>query len=83
MVNIILLSLKVENKVKLILITSLQKLRAKLPIGEKFSISAGAMYRTHERPYGYNPVEIWLNETDEDGFAVNPIGITLGFYYGI
>ena len=57
------------------------EVRAKLPIGKKFSISAGAIYRTHERPYGYNPVEIWLNETDEDGFAVNP-WYTLGFYYG-
>ena len=57
------------------------ELRAKLPIGKKFSLSAGAMYRTHERPYGYNPVEIWLNETDENGWAVNP-WYTLGFYYG-
>jgi hypothetical protein len=57
------------------------ELRAKLPIGKKFSLSAGAIYRTHERPYGYNPVEIWLNETNEDGYAVNP-WYTLGFYYG-
>ena len=41
------------------------ELRAKLPIGKKFSLSAGAIFRTHERPYGYNPVEIWLNETNE------------------
>jgi len=57
------------------------EVRAKLPIGKKFSLSAGAMYRTHERPYGYNPVEIWLNETDDNGWAVNP-WYTLGFYYG-
>jgi len=57
------------------------ELRAKLPIGKKFSLSAGAIYRTHERPYGYNPVEIWLNETDENGWPVNP-WYTLGFYYG-
>jgi len=57
------------------------ELRAKLPIGKKFSLSAGIMYRTHERPYGYNPVEIWLNETTEEGYAVNP-WYTLGFYYG-
>ena len=57
------------------------EVRAKLPIGKKFSISAGAMYRTHERPYGYNPVEIWLNETDENGWAINP-WYTLGFMYG-
>ena len=55
----------------------------RLPIGkkDKFSISAGVIYRTHERAYGYNPIEIWLNEQDEDGFAVNP-WYTLGFEYG-
>jgi hypothetical protein len=57
------------------------ELRAKLPIGKKLSLSAGIMYRTHERPYGYNPVEIWLNETDGNGYALNP-WYTLGFYYG-
>jgi hypothetical protein len=57
------------------------EVRAKLPIGKKFSLSAGVIYRTHERPYGYNPVEIWLNETNEWGNAVNP-WYTLGFYYG-
>jgi hypothetical protein len=57
------------------------EIRAKLPIGKKFSVSAGAIYRTHERPYGYNPVEIWLNETNESGQIVNP-WYTLGFMYG-
>ena len=57
------------------------EVRARLPIGKKFSISAGAIYRTHDRAYGYNPVEIWLNETTPDGFAVNP-WYTLGFMYG-
>ena len=57
------------------------ELRARLPIGKKFSISAGAIYRTHQRPYGYNPVEIWLNEMDGDGNALNP-WYTLGFEYG-
>ena len=57
------------------------EVRAKLPIGKKFSLSAGVIYRTHERPYGYNPVEIWLNETNEWGNAVNP-WYTLGFLYG-
>ena len=57
------------------------EVRAKLPIGKKFSVSAGAIYRTHERPYGYNPVEIWLNETTPEGYPVNP-WYTLGFYYG-
>ena len=57
------------------------EVRAKLPIGKKFSLSAGVMYRTHERPYGYNPIQIWLNESDENGNAVNP-WYTLGFEYG-
>ena len=57
------------------------EVRAKLPIGKKFSISAGAMYRTHERAYGYNPVEIWLNETDENGWPVN-YWYQLGYNYG-
>ena len=57
------------------------EIRARLPIGKKFSVSAGAIYRTHQRPYGYNPVEIWLNEMDEDGNALNP-WYTLGFEYG-
>ncbi len=55
--------------------------RAKLPIGKKFSFSAGVIYRTHERPYGYNPIEIWLNETDENGFPVN-YWYQLGYNYG-
>ena len=55
--------------------------RDKLPIGKQFSISAGAIYRTPDRPYGYNPIEIWLNELDEDGFPVN-YWYTLGFDYG-
>ena len=57
------------------------EVRARLPLGKKFSISAGAIYRTHQRSYGYNPVEIWLNETDENGNALNP-WYTLGFEYG-
>lgn len=57
------------------------EVRARLPIGSKFSISAGAVYRRHDRPYGYNPIEIWLNETDADGNPVNP-WYTLGFDYG-
>ena len=74
------------------------ELRARLPIGKKFSISAGAIYRTHERAYGYNPIEIWLNETeqfyDQDGnpfldengnpveFPSNP-WYSLGYEYGL
>jgi len=47
------------------------EVRARLPIGKKFSVSAGAIARGHERAYGYNPIEIWLNETDEFGNPVN------------
>ena len=57
------------------------ELRGRLPIGKKFSISAGLIARTHDQAFGYNPVEIWLNETDPDGFALNP-WYTLGFEYG-
>jgi hypothetical protein len=57
------------------------EIRGRLPLGKKVSISAGAIYRSHQRPYGYNPIEIWLNETDEFGDAVNP-WYTLGFEYG-
>ena len=57
------------------------EIRARLPIGKKFSVSAGAIYRTHQRPYGYNPVEIWLNEEDDQGNALNA-WYTLGFEYG-
>jgi len=57
------------------------EVRGKLPIGKKFSLNAGAIYRTHERPYGYNPVEIWLNETDSNGWPVN-YWYQLGYNYG-
>ena len=65
------------------------ELRARLPIGKKFSISAGAIYRTHERAYGYNPIEIWLNETETfttpEGevieYPANP-WYALGYEYG-
>ncbi len=57
------------------------EVRGRIPLGKKLSISAGAIYRTHDRPYGYNPVEIWLNETNENGNAVNP-WYSLGFLYG-
>jgi len=55
--------------------------RARLPIGKKFSVSAGVIYRTHEKAYGYNPIEIWLNEEDELGNALNP-WYSLGYEYG-
>ena len=60
------------------------EVRGRLPIGKKFSISAGAIYRTHTRAYGYNPIEIWLNETEiinGEEFPANP-WYTLGYEYG-
>ena len=57
------------------------ELRARLPIGKEFSISVGAIARGHERAYGYNPIEIWLNETNEQGQALNP-WYTLGYDNG-
>ena len=45
------------------------EVRGRLPIGKKFSFSAGAILRGHERAYGYNPVEIWLNEMTVDEFG--------------
>ena len=61
------------------------EVRGRLPIGKKFSLSAGAIYRTHQTPYGYNPIEIWLNETEVDDFGneypKNP-WYTLGYVYG-
>ena len=57
------------------------EVRGRLPIGKKFSFSAGAILRGHERAYGYNPVEIWLNEIDENGNAVNQ-WYELGRNYG-
>ena len=57
------------------------EVRARLPIGKKFSISAGVIARTHQKAFGYNPIELWLNEIDEDGNPVN-YWYTLGFDYG-
>tara|TARA_B100001769_G_scaffold266911_1_gene253685 strand:+ start:1424 stop:2647 length:1224 start_codon:yes stop_codon:yes gene_type:complete len=60
------------------------EVRGRIPIGEKFSISAGAIYRTHDRAYGYNPIEIWLNETQIINGEEYPANYwyTLGFEYG-
>jgi len=68
------------------------EVRARLPIGKKFSISAGAIVRGHERAYGYNPVEIWLNETTTitgpDGNPIigpdgNPQEFPVNQWYGL
>jgi len=84
-----------EDKINLEYVSA--EVRARLPLGKKFSISAGVIARGHERAYGYNPIEIWLNETefitgpdgepilDQDGnqieFPINP-WYSLGFQYG-
>ena len=60
------------------------EVRARLPIGNKFSLSAGIIYRTHQKAYGYNPIEIWLNESeiiDGEQVPVNPWW-SLGYQYG-
>jgi hypothetical protein len=60
------------------------EIRLRLPIGQKFGISAGAIARSHQKAYGYNPIEIWLNETEvinNQEVAVNP-WYSLGYYYG-
>ena len=60
------------------------EVRARLPIGNKFSISAGIIYRTHQKAYGYNPIEIWLNEVEViegQELPVNP-WYSLGYEYG-
>ncbi len=61
------------------------ELRARLPIGKKFSLSAGAIYRTHQRGYGFNPIELWLNQMETDEFGnQTPTNYwwTLGYQYG-
>ena len=62
------------------------EVRARLPIGNKFSVSAGIIYRTHQKPYGYNPIEIWLNETMMDEYSGEEIPAnpwySLGYEYG-
>ena len=57
------------------------EVRAKLPIGKKFSISAGVIARSHQKAFGYNPIELWLNELNDDGTPTNP-WYSLGFLYG-
>ena len=66
------------------------ELRGRIGIGKKFSLSAGVIARTHQTAYGYNPIEIFLNETEmieeEEGGGLievpaNP-WYTLGYEYG-
>ena len=62
------------------------EVRARLPIGNKLSVSAGIIYRTHQKAYGYNPIEIWLNETMIDEYSGQEIPAnpwySLGYEYG-
>ena len=55
--------------------------RGRLPIGKKFSLSAGAAFRTHERVYGVNPYEIWVSALDSNGEQVN-VWYELAYEYG-
>lgn len=55
--------------------------RGRLPIGKKFSLSAGAAFRTHERVYGVNPYEIWVSALDSNGQQVN-VWYELAYEYG-
>lgn len=66
------------------------EIRARLPVGKKFSVSAGVIARTHQKAFGYNPIELWLNETEiytdpvtgeEFEYPVNP-WYSLGYEYG-
>ena len=45
--------------------------RGRAKIGKKFSLSAGAAFRTHERVYGVNPYEIWVSALNGDGSQAN------------
>ena len=65
------------------------EVRARIPLGNKLSFSIGAMYRTHQTPYGYNPIEIWLNEVetyiDSNGNEIEypkNAWYSLGYVYG-
>ena len=55
--------------------------RARLPIGNKFALSAGAAYRTHDRVYGVNPYEIWVSALDDNGDQIN-YWYELAYEYG-
>ena len=55
--------------------------RFRLPIGKKFSLSAGAAFRTHERVYGVNPYEIWVSALNDDGSQQN-YWYELSYEYG-
>ena len=57
------------------------EVRARLPIGNKFSINTGVIYRTHKRAYGYNPFEIWLNEPIAPGGTPH-YWWSIGYSYG-
>lgn len=45
--------------------------RMRLPIGKKFSLSMGGIYRTHTTVYGYNPFEIWVQDNIWYAMAYN------------
>ena len=38
--------------------------RARFLIGRKLSLSLGAIYRTYDKAYGYNPIEVYLQDSN-------------------
>jgi len=40
------------------------EVRARFPIGKKLSLNLGLAYRTYEKAYGYNPIEVYLQDSN-------------------
>jgi len=40
------------------------EVRARFPIGKKLSLNLGFSYRTYEKAYGYNPIEVYLQDSN-------------------
>jgi hypothetical protein len=40
------------------------EVRARFPIGKKLSLNLGFAYRTYEKAYGYNPIEVYLQDSN-------------------
>ena len=39
--------------------------RFRLPIGKKLSLSVGAIYRTYDKAYGHNPIQLYLQGNED------------------
>jgi len=71
------------------------EVRARFPIGKKLSLNLGFAYRTYDKAYGYNPIEVYLEDNmwwnlayDEFGYTdvlyqmINPFtGESMGYDY--